>query len=806
MEGRADGIIEEEGHTVIDEIKGVYMELVYLEEPISVHKAQAMCYAYMYGKPLEKESIEVQMTYCQIETEEIKRFRETFRLSYLEKWFEDLMAEYYKWAEFQYRRRRERQISMEGLEFPYPYREGQRALVTGVYHTIHKGRQLFIQAPTGIGKTMAAIFPAVRAVGEGYREGQRALVTGVYHTIHKGRQLFIQAPTGIGKTMAAIFPAVRAVGEGYGDKIFYLTAKTITRTMAEEAFAILKSKGLSYKTLSITAKEKLCLCEETECNPEKCPYAKGHFDRVNDAVFELLNSRDTLLREELLEQAEHYQVCPYEMCLDVSNWVDAIICDYNYVFDPKVHLKRFFGDGVKGDYIFLIDEAHNLVERGRKMYSATLCKEDFLELARMVKEVSGKLHRLLKKCNQHLLEYKRECDDYEVLENIAGFSLQLMNLLGEMEHFLEQEHDEKVQKAVLEFSFEVRHFLNMYDLTDENYVIYTHYGEQGDFLITLFCVNPKRNLQDCLNKGKSTVFFSGTFLPLPYYRSLFSMREDDYAIYANSPFPREHLKDCLNKGKSTVFFSGTFLPLPYYRSLFSMREDDYAIYANSPFPREHLKLLVARDVSSKYTRRDVAEYEKMAEYILQMLLGKKGNYLVFFPSYRMMEDISQILEEKLEKNNSKVRCLYQTPSMSEQEREEFLEKFQEEGEETLAGFCVVGGIFSEGIDLAGKKLIGAAIVGTGLPQVGSEREILKEYYDKKGNMGFAYAYRYPGMNKVLQAAGRVIRTKTDKGVVLLLDERFLQHSYQELFPPEWQGYEVCTVSQVGEKIKRFWNP
>ena len=536
VEGRADGIIEEEGHTVIDEIKGVYMELVYLEEPISVHKAQAMCYAYMYGKPLKKESIEVQMTYCQIETEEIKRFRETFRLSYLEKWFEDLMAEYYKWAEFQYRRRRERQISMEGLEFPYPYREGQRALVTGVYHTIHKGRQLFIQAPTGIGKTMAAIFPAVRAVGE-----------------------------------------------GYGDKIFYLTAKTITRTVAEEAFTILKSKGLSYKTLSITAKEKLCLCEETECNPEKCPYAKGHFDRVNDAVFELLNSRDTLLREELLEQAEHYQVCPYEMCLDVSNWVDAIICDYNYVFDPKVHLKRFFGDGVKGDYIFLIDEAHNLVERGRKMYSATLCKEDFLELARMVKEVSGKLHRLLKKCNQHLLEYKRECDDYEVLENIAGFSLQLMNLLGEMEHFLEQEHDEKVQKAVLEFSFEVRHFLNMYDLTDENYVIYTHYGEQGDFLITLFCVNPKRNLQDCLNKGKSTVFFSGTFLPLPYYRSLFSMREDDYAIYANSPFPREHLK-----------------------------------------------LLVARDVSSKYTRRDVAEYEKWQNIFCRCFWGRREITWYFF--------------------------------------------------------------------------------------------------------------------------------------------------------------------------------
>lgn len=711
VEGRADGIIEEEEHTVIDEIKGVYRELMYLEEPVEVHKAQAMCYAYMYGKPLKKQEIAVQMTYCQIETEEIKRFQESFTLSYLEKWFQDLLTEYYKWAEFQYSRRIKRRRSMEGMEFPYPYREGQRELVTGVYHTITKGRQLFIQAPTGIGKTMAALFPAVRAVGE-----------------------------------------------GYGDKIFYLTAKTITRTVAEEAFVILKSKGLSYKTLSITAKEKLCLLEEMECNPEKCPYAKGHFDRVNDAVFELLNSTDTFLREELLEQAERHQVCPYEMCLDVSNWVDAIICDYNYAFDPKVHLKRFFGEGVKGDYLFLIDEAHNLVERGRKMYSATLCKEDFLEKAKIVREVSPKLSKILKKCNRHLLEYKRECDTYKVMEHIGGFSLQLMSLLGEMEHFLEQEHEEKIQKDILEFSFEVRHFLNMYELTDENYVIYTHYGEQGEFLLTLFCVNPRRNLQECLNKGKSTVFFSGTFLPLPYYRSLFSMREDDYAICASSPFPRENLK-----------------------------------------------LLVARDVSSKYTRRDALEYEKMAEYIVQLLQGKKGNYLVFFPSYRMMEDICQVVEEKLKNAKTRVRYVYQTPSMTEQEREEFLEQFQEDGEETLAGFCVMGGIFSEGIDLAGKKLIGAAIVGTGLPQIGSEREILKEYYDEKANMGFSYAYRYPGMNKVLQAAGRVIRTKTDRGIVLLLDERFLQRAYQELFPAEWQGYEVCTVSQVEEKIRQFWN-
>ena len=711
IEGRADGIIDDDGECVIDEIKGVYRDLYFLEKPVPVHKAQAMCYAYFYASQKKISKIEVQMTYCHLETEEIKRFREEFSFSYLKKWFEDLLSEYYKWANFQYQRRIERRQSMESLEFPYPYRKGQKELVSGVYHTMRTEKQLFIQAPTGIGKTMAAIFPAVRAVGE-----------------------------------------------GYGDKIFYLTAKTITRTVAEEAFHILKEKGLSYKTISITAKEKLCLCEETDCNPEKCPYAEGHFDRVNVAVFEILNAKDTYLREDLLDQAEKHRVCPYEMCLDISSWVDAVICDYNYVFDPNVYLRRFFGDSVKGEYLFLIDEAHNLVERGRKMYSAVLCKEDFLETAKIVKEHSAKLYKILKKCNRLMLEYKRECDEYTVMENIAGLSLQLMNLLGEMENFLEKDHEERVQKAVLEFSFSVRHFLNMYDLADENYVIYSHYDEEQRFLVTLYCVNPKRNLQECLNKGKGTVFFSGTFLPLPYYRSLFSERRDDYAICASSPFLRENLK-----------------------------------------------LLVACDVSSKYTRRSVSEYEKMAEYIYAMAAGKQGNYMVFFPSYRMLEDIYEIFRAKAEERQFKVSCILQSSNMTEKEREEFLEAFQENATETLIGFCVMGGIFSEGIDLTGERLIGAAIVGTGLPQVGYEREILKNYYDEKAQNGFAYAYRYPGMNKVLQAAGRVIRTKEDRGVVLLLDERFLQREYLELFPQEWQGYEKCTIKNAGQKIKAFWD-
>ena len=709
LEGRADGIIEEKDGVTIDEIKGVYRDLEFLEEPVPVHRAQAMCYAYIYGTQKGLEQIGVQMTYCQLESEQVKRFREEMSMSVLKKWFSDLMEQYYKWAYFQYRRRIERRESMQGLEFPYEYREGQKNLTAGVYHTFRSGKQLFIQAPTGIGKTMAALFPAVRAVGE-----------------------------------------------GYGDKIFYLTAKTITRTVAEEAFSILKGKGLSYKTLTITSKEKMCLMDEVECNPEKCPYAKGHFDRVNDAVYELLTEQDTYQREVLLEQAEKWQVCPFEMCLDTSTWVDAVICDYNYVFDPNVYLKRFFGDGVKGDYLFLIDEAHNLVDRGRNMYSAVLCKEDFLEVKKVVKEHSRKLERILEKCNKVLLEYKRECqDEYRVMENIGALALQLMNLLGEMENFLEREQEEKVRSAVLEFSFEVRHFLNMYDLLDENYVIYTYHGAEGRFYLTLFCVNPKVNLQECLNKGRGTVFFSATLLPMGYYRSLFSTREDDYAICAKSPFPRENLK-----------------------------------------------LMIARDVSSKYTRRGQEEYGKLAQYILQTVTVKKGNYMVFFPSYKMLQDVYEIFEEK--SSGMGLQSVLQSGNMTEGEKEEFLERFEGDQDGTLVGFCVMGGIFSEGIDLTGEKLIGAILVGTGLPQVGYEREILKNYYDEKNRAGFEYAYRYPGMNKVLQSAGRVIRTKEDRGIVLLLDERFLQRAYRELFPVEWGGYEIWSLEEERGRVEEFW--
>ena len=705
IEGRADGIQKTADGVVVDEIKGVLRELEYIEKPVGVHLAQAKCYGYIYGKQQELDSITVQMTYCQMETEEVKRFQETFSIEELERWFFDIVMQYEKWARFQIEWRQTRDATIKEAEFPYPYREGQRELVTSVYLTILRKKKLFIQAPTGVGKTMTTIFPAVKAVGE-----------------------------------------------GLGDKIFYLTAKTITRTVAEQAFQILKKNGLQYKVATLTAKEKICFCEKAECNPDVCPYAKGHFDRVNDAVYEMITTMEEMSRENIETQAKKHSVCPFEMGLDVSLWVDAIICDYNYVFDPNAHLKRFFSEGKKGEYLFLIDEAHNLVERGREMYSAVLYKEEFLQMKKAVRYESVKLTRQLEGCNQMLLEMKRECQTYKEYNSISHFALKLLNVMNGLQKLLEEK--EQVDEEVLEFYFHVRNFLNIYEEVDENYVIYTELEEGGDFKLKLFCVNPAVKLQNFLSQGNSTVFFSATLLPIRYYKKLLSVETDDYAVYAHSPF------------------------------------------------KEANRLLVlGQDVSTKYTRRGYEMYERFAIYIKNVMQAKPGNYLVFFPSYRFMEEVRETFERY---RTEEMCCMMQEQNMNEQDREAFLQEFEAEREGSLAGFCVMGGIFSEGIDLTKERLIGAMIVGTGLPQVCNEREILKQYFDRHGENGFDYAYLYPGMNKVLQAAGRVIRTEEDKGVIALLDDRFAGRRYLEIFPREWRKLTYCNVKTIGEKVEQFW--
>ena len=799
VEGRADGIVDGLEGTMIDEIKGTYRDVGKMREPVPVHEAQAKCYGYIYGLQKKKEQIKVRLTYCNMETEEIRYFLEDYTFEELEKWFGKLLEEYKKWSDYAWHWKRLRLESIDGLEFPFPYRDGQRELVSGVYRTI-------------------------------------------YH----GRKLFLEAPTGVGKTISTLFPAIKAMGMKMGEKIFYLTAKTITRTVAEDTVEMLRLQGLRFKSVVLTAKEKICFQEDVECNPQHCPYAKGHYDRINQAVFDLLTNEESFTREKVEKYAQRHQVCPFEMCLDMSLFSDGVICDYNYLFDPHIYLRRFFGDGVKGDYIFLIDEAHNLLERGREMYSASLIKEDFQEMKKEIKktilseilekqrknQVIGQMtldmtrlsylcekkkqmdaedepyHKLppedeeqealllrggklkgssvfvrqgygermeyyLDKCSRELLALKRECGQFKLTESIDSFVKVLMRLHSLMDEYLDEQEESELplREKLLDFYYEVSHFLDIYERLDEFYVKYTQIEANGDFLLKLFCVNPGKNLRECMQRGRSSILFSATFLPIQYYKGL---------------------------------LGGT--------------EEDYEIYAKTVFQPDKKALFIAKDVTSKYTRRSEEEYCNIARYIHEIVKNRHGNYMVFCPSYLFLQEVY----EKYNRNfaDESIECILQSDYRGEGEREEFLSRFRESREwerqtgidmeiqteeQTLIGFCVLGGIFSEGIDLKNDSLIGVIIVGTGLPQVCSEREILKNYFDTDGENGFDYSYRYPGMNKVLQAAGRVIRTAQDVGIIALLDERFLQPAYQRLFPREWETFEIVSVDTVAKRVERFWN-
>ena len=724
IDGRADGIMNDSLITV-DEIKGTYRKLDKMNEPVPIHLAQAKCYAYIYATQNSIDRIRVRMTYCNIETEEIRYFYETYQYEALSDWFTEVISKYMKWTDFHYSWVEKRQSSIKKLEFPYAYRKGQKELASYVYQTI----------------------------------------------VHK-RKLFLEAPTGVGKTLSTVFPTVKAIGENKADRMFYLTAKSIAATVAENTFALLRTVGLQFKTVTITAKEKICFMDEVKCNPDECPYAKGHFDRINDAMYDMLIHEEHFSREVITQYALKHQVCPFELCLDMSLYSDGIVCDYNYLFDPHVYLKRFFAEGKNEQYLFLIDEVHNLVDRGREMYSASLVKEEFLSLKKQIKVYDKSLAKKLEVCNHQMLLWKRECEDYILHEDIYYFKQKLESLYSALSNYLENHDDSPVRDSVLDFYFKVSHFLLMSDNAMDGYEIYSSYDTAGNFFIRLFNVDPSKNLKECMARGVSSTLFSATLLPIQYYKSLLGGESSDYEVYAESTF---------NKDQKSI--------------------------------------MIGKDVTSKYTMRSVMQYRMIANYLHEIVTAKLGNYMAFFPSHAFLKNVYQEYEF-LYGDDDSIECIIQHEHMDEEGRAQFIEHFvgnehldlhdmihmdiEMDPDRSLLGFCVLGGIFSEGIDLKNDSLIGAIIVGTGIPQVCLERELIKKYFDKQDSMGYEYAYLYPGMNKVLQAAGRVIRTSEDRGVIALLDERFLQYTYRNLFPREWENYHVVTVPEISALVEQFW--
>jgi DNA excision repair protein ERCC-2 len=715
INGRIDGVITEKQGVIIDEIKTTTNELDNITEDYNIlHWAQVKCYAYFYSLENNLKVIDARLTYYQMNTKKIKYFVKTYSLIELEKFFNYIIEKYIYWAKLQQRWEKLRNLSIKDLSFPY----------------------------------------------EEYRMGQRKLLVAVYISIKENKNFFVKAPTGIGKTISTIFPAVKALGEGIISKIFYATAKTTTGNEAKKAVILLDKKKLKFKTVWITAKEKICFKEETNCDPEICEYARGHFDRINNAIASILNE-NIITREVIESYAKKYNVCPFEFSLDLSNWCDCVVCDYNYIFDPKVYLRRFFSED-RGNYCVLVDEAHNLIDRARDMYSAELNKKDILNLKNKCKEISSVLYKNLNKINKFFIKERKKCE-----ENKDGIYLQkdppkdimplLKNYIYEAEKFLVENNECNVKEEILDVYFKINSFIRIYESYSDKYVTYSE-KVKDDILIKMFCVDTS-----------------------------------------------EVMRACLKKVKSTILFSATLTPMNYFINLLGGDDDSYKISLPSPFKRENLCLLLNDSISTKYKYRQFT-YKKVVSTIKNCISQKSGNYFVFFPSYEYMKSIFYIFNDENEENE-KINIVCQKNTMTEEEKNDFIKKFSENVNETLIGFVVMGGVFSEGIDLIGKKLIGAIIVGVGIPRICLERNIIKEYFVKSKVDGFLYSYVYPGINKVLQSAGRVIRTDKDRGIVVLIDERYSQSEYKKLLPNEWSNIKKMnnSTNESSRIIFNFWN-
>ena len=708
LEGRADGIFMENGNAVIDEIKSVTQPLELIDENYNLrHWAQAMCYGYIYGEENNLENIIIQLTYIHLETEEVKRLRKSFHIGELENFFDDLMQKYCIWADYTSSWISIRDNSIKELKFPFPQ----------------------------------------------YRKGQREMAAAVYRAIRDENILFAQAPTGIGKTMSTLFPAVKAMGEGITSKIFYLTAKTTTQVVAEEAFQRMKDMGLKFISITITAKDKICFKEERQCNPGYCEYARGHFDRINDAIMDILQNETEIDRDKILAYARKHKVCPFEYSLDIALWADCVICDYNYLFDPNASLKRFFMDK-KTDFTFLIDEAHNLVDRAREMYSAELHKKDFLELKRLMKGKNKELHASCNSINKYFIKLKKQLGEeyhYVNQDEDKDFYQLLSSFVAKADKYLSINEEAHRNEELMDLYFGVLNLLKISENYDEHYVTYIErYG--NDVRLKLFCHDPSLLISQVLKKGKAAVFFSATLLPMDYFHEILGGGENSKSIYLKSPF------DPANRC-----------------------------------------LLIGDNVATRYSKRDDS-YGRIADYIYKAVKAKTGNYIVFFPSYKYMKSVYEEFAAKYADYNVNM----QISGATEEEKALFMKSFQPNPQKHNIGFCVLGGVYSEGIDLRDDRLIGVIIVGVGLPQICLERDIIKDYYDAKNQKGFEYSYMYPGMNKVMQAAGRLIRSETDRGVILLLDERFTRWDYQKLFPKEWFPYKRVNENTIDKVLESFW--
>jgi DNA excision repair protein ERCC-2 len=731
IRGRIDGLLITAEQVLLEEIKTV--QGTWDHKADQLHWAQAKFYAFMQAHENALKEIVLQLVYLELPAGKVTEFCQTISFAELADFFASTVAIYVEWLRERHHWCLARNASDAALAFPFP----------------------------------------------DYRPGQRELAVAAYRVLANGGRLFLAAPTGIGKTISVLFPAVKALGEGKLERIFYLTARTVGRAIAEKALVDLRRAGLKLRAVTLTAKEKVCVREGHPCDPLTCPLALGYFDRVKPAIREALE-REEITRAVLEEVGQKHQVCPFELSLDVSVWADAVICDYNYVFDPQVYLRRHFAeDG--GAYGFLVDEAHNLVDRARDMFSADLDGQEILEVKRAIKQAAPRCSKALTQLHSAMRqlgsatephEESFEASDTSVELNLfpaktaairneaAGVSTSpefpdsliepLETALDEAESWLVKNQPAEFREALLGLYFRMHSFRRTAELYDERFV--TIIENDPAVKVRQFCLDPSLLLRKALARGKAAIFFSATLTPIDYYRTLLG----------GAP-------------------------------------EDPVLQLASPFPSENLAVLIQDRIQTHFKGR-AESLEDVVEAIGTLVEGRHGNYLVYFPSYQYLNDTLLTFQIR----HPSVPVLVQRPGMTEPERDAFLNAFSVEHGETLVGFAVLGGIFGEGIDLVGERLIGAVIVGVGLPQLCVERNLIRDYFQQQNAAGFEYAYTFPGMNRVLQAIGRVIRSETDHGVVLLIDARFNETRYRRLFPGWWKYLRVRHTAALREAIGSFW--
>jgi len=709
VSGRIDGVYQGTDGCAIEEIKTTAQSLEHLrEQPDPIHLGQALCYAYLFAVGEKLERVEVQVTYCHIETLETVTWAQKYRLSELKLRFDDITARYLELVMAGLEWQAVRNASIERLEFPFAE----------------------------------------------FRAGQREMAIHAYRTIRDRQQLLVQAATGIGKTMGALFPAIKAMADFETPLILYLTARTTGRLAAKKALAALRTRGLRLRTLTLTAKDKICFLAERACTPEECDFAKGYYNRLPAAVSSIC-TEDDFSRGRIEATAREFGICPFEFSLELVDWSDCLIGDYNYVFNPRVSLKRLFIESER-HCIFLVDEAHNLVDRARDMFSAQLEKGAVLALRRAFGKHRPALYRSLGKINTWMLAARKQCRAlperaYAQDQAPVDLLLRLNDFVRKAERWLLENPSAPPREAVLEFYFTAVNFLKTADQFGDEYVTLLEQSDEN-LRVKLFCLDPA-----------------------------------------------QQLKAVMDTSGAAVFFSATLTPPDYFQRLFGCPEGTACAQIGSPFRPEHLGVFIADRISTLYRRRK-ATLQALSEVLVALVSPQKGNYLFFFPSYEYL----MMTHAAVVRECPRLNTIVQKPEMTRAEKSAFLEHFHFQPDRTLVGFAVLGGIFGEGIDLEGDKLSGAAVVGVGLPAISFENDLIKAYFDTVEGAGFQYAYQYPGFNRAMQGAGRVIRSAQDKGVVLLVDQRYTRQDYRSLLPDYWQPLKIRGNADLEGALLSFW--